>query len=140
MKETELIKLSVRIQELTDSNKALQRGLCRHEEVNRSLEADGKKSSRILEESRQLQNHLQEMNRRILMVQEAGRKEMSLRLQDDIVQSLEGIHLRLLVLSNEVSANNEVSQNEIALTKESVQQSAEVINRFFQESTKTDEN
>jgi len=140
MEKTQLTELANRILQLTESNRELQRALVRHEQVNLSLETERKKSDRLLGESRQLQNHLQDMNRQILKAQEAGRKTMSLRLQDDIVQALEGIHLRLLVLSNEVSANNAVSQNEIALTKESVQQSAKVIKSFFQESSHKDEN
>jgi len=140
MEKTQLTELANRILQLTESNRELQRALVRHEQVNLSLETERKKSDRLLGESRQLQNHLQDMNRQILKAQEAGRKTMSLRLQDDIVQALEGIHLRLLVLSNEVSANNAVSQNEIALTKESVQRSAKVIKSFFQESSHKDEN
>lgn len=140
MKETKLTALASRILELTDSNRELQRGLARHEEVNRSLEIEGKRSDLLLEESRHLQNRLQEMTRKILKAQEEGRKKMSLRLQDDIVQTLEGIHLRLLVLNKEVSAHSEVFQKEIALTKDLVQQSVQVINSFVHESGSEYEN
>ena len=58
---------------------------------------------------------------------------MSLCLQDGIVQTLEGIHLRLLVLNREVSASSEDFQNEIAITQKLVQQSLEVINSFAME-------
>ncbi|MFA7234727.1 MAG: hypothetical protein WC076_11515 [Terrimicrobiaceae bacterium] len=63
MKETKLTALARRILELADSNRELRRGLARHEEVNRSLEIEGKRSDLLLEESRHLQNRLQEMTR-----------------------------------------------------------------------------
>ena len=70
------------------------------------------------------------MTRHILSAKEEGRKKMSLRLQDGIVQTLEGIHLRLLVLDKEVSASSQDFQKEIAITQKLVQQSLEIIINF----------
>ena len=137
MHETKLTKVTTdlarRILDLTESNRDLALGLARHEVVNRELEVEGKKADLLLQESRHLQKHLQEITRKILTVKEEGRKKMSLRLQDEIVQTLEGIHLRLLVLNKEVTANNEGFQNEIANTQKLVQQSVEVINGYVRE-------
>jgi signal transduction histidine kinase len=137
MHETKLTKVTTdlarRILDLSESNRDLALGLARHEVVNRELEVEGKKAGLLLQESRHLQKHLQEITRKILTVKEEGRKKMSLRLQDEIVQTLEGIHLRLLVLNKEVTANNEGFQNEIANTQKLVRQSVEVINSYARE-------
>ena len=130
MRESKLAALARRILELTDANRELQLGLASHDVVNRSLEVQGRKAGLLLEESQQLQNNLQEMTRHILSAKEEGRKKMSLRLQDGIVQTLEGIHLRLLVLDKEVSASSQDFQKEIAITQKLVQQSLEIIINF----------
>lgn len=137
MQETELTKLTAtlasRIQELTDANRELRRGLARHDAVNRSLVIKGKKRSLLLEESLNFENQLQQITRQILIVKEDGRKKMSLHLQDEIVQTLEGIHLRLLVLNKEVSAGREDFKKEIAITQDLVLNSVGVINKFAHE-------
>lgn len=140
MKEAKLTALASRILALTDSNRELQLGLAQHDDLNRSLEIKGKKTDLLLEESRQLQNHLQRITRQVLDAQEHRHHTMSLRLQDEIVQTLEGLHIRLLVLNKEVSASSEVFQKEIALTKELVQKSVEVINSFILEGDAEHEN
>jgi hypothetical protein len=125
--------LTGRIVELTESNRELQLGLARHDTLNRSLDTKGKKSEALLEESRHLEKQLQQMTREILIVKEDGRKKMSLRLQDEIVQTLEGIHIRLLVLSNDVTAGSVDFENDIAITQDLVRQSIQVINTFAHE-------
>ena len=126
-------ELAGRIRELTDSNRALQRGLERHDTLNRSLEIKGKKAETLLDESRHLQAQLQPMTRQSLVVKEAGRKKMSLHLQDEIVQTLEGIHLRLLVLSKDVTTGSEDFEKDIAITQDLVRQSVQVISTFAHE-------
>ena len=133
MKETKLIELAGRIKDLTASNRKLELRLARREVANRSIKIKERKAGLLLKESHQLQARLKEMARRIISVHEDGRSKMSLKLQDDILQTLEGIHLRLLVLSKEVSASSEGFQKEIAITQRLLQQSVEVINRFAQE-------
>lgn len=137
MHDTKLTKLAnelaSRILSLTESNRELELGLAHHEGVNRALDLEGKKAAQLLQESRHLQKHLQSMARQILTVKEEGLKKMSLRLQDEIVQTLEGIHLRLLVLSKEVTANDEDFKKEIAITQKLVRQSAKVISGFARE-------
>jgi len=134
MEDSKLTKritvLAGRILELAVSNRDLELGLARHGVVNRSLDIEAKKAEALLEESLNLQKHLQDVARKILNVREERRRTMSLRLQDEIVQTLEGIHLRLLVLNKEVSASSHDFQKEIATTQELVRQSTEVIKSF----------
>ena len=137
MQETKLTRLTTalasRILELTDCNRELQLGLARHDTLNRSLEIRGKKAASLREESCTLQKQLKETTRQILIEKAESRKKMSLRLQDEIVQTLEGIHLRLLILSKEVSIGSEDFKKDIAITQGLVQQSLEVINTFAHE-------
>ena len=130
MKETKLTALANRIQVLSDLNRKLQLGLARREAASRTIEIKEKKAGELLEESHKLEARLQEMARKILSVNEDGRKKMSLCLQDDILQTLEGIHMRLLVLSKEVSAGSKDFDKEIAITQRLLQQSVGFINRF----------
>jgi signal transduction histidine kinase len=133
MKETQLTALASRILHLTESNRKLQLGLTRHEVVNQKLETEAKSANLLLAESRNLEKNLQEMTRHIVLAKESGRKAMSLRLQDDIVQTLESIHLRLLHLSKEVCSSSEDFKKEVANTQDLVQQSVRVINSFAEE-------
>ena len=133
-------ELTARILELTDSNRELQLGLARHDTLNRSLEIKGKKAEVLLDESRHLQRELQQMTRQIFIVKEDGRKKMSLRLQDEIVQTLEGIHLPLLVLSKDVTAGSTDFEKDIAITQDLVRQSIQVINTFANECGNQHEN
>jgi len=137
MQETKLAKLTAalagRILELTNSNRELQRALGRRDAVNRSLAIKGKKGLLLLEESLNLEKQLQQFTRQVLIAKEDGRKKMSLHLQDQIVQTLEGIHLRLLVLNKEVSAGSEDFEKEIAITQDLLLKSVGVINKFAHE-------
>ena len=133
MKETKMTALASRVLALTASNRKLQLGLARHEVANRSIEIKERKAGLLLAESHQLHSRLKEMTRKIISAHEDGRTKMSLSLQDNILQTLEGVHLRLLLLSKEVSASSEDFQKEIAITQELLQQSVEVIDRFAHE-------
>ena len=144
MQQNKWIKLTTaligRILGLTDSNRELQRELARCDSLNRSLEIKGKKAEGLLEESRQLQKQLRQMTRQILIGKEDGRKKMSLRLQDEIVQTLEGIHLRLLVLSKEVTVGSVDFEKDVAITRDLVRKSVKVINNFALECGRPYEN
>ncbi len=84
----------------------------------------------LLAEAGQLQEHLQALARQILTAQEDERRTMSLTLQDEIAQTLLGIHVRLLALQREVSASAGDFQNEIAATRRLVLESVTTINRY----------
>ncbi len=84
----------------------------------------------LLAESLQLEIHLKVTARKILMANEDERKRMSLKLQDEIAQTLLGIHIRLLALQSEVSANNVAIVKEISATQRLVEKSAETIRQY----------
>ena len=87
----------------------------------------------LLEEAGHLQKHLQDMARQILSTQEDERKTMSLKLQDEIAQTLLGIQMRLLALDKELSVSTEDFRKEIANTQRLVESSVKTINRFARE-------
>jgi len=119
--------------DLADSRRALKVGVKQRREAERALRTSEDESARLLEEARQLQEHLQDLARRILTTQEEERRAMSLTLQDEIAQTLLGIHVRLLALQSEVSISTEGFQKEIAVTQRLVHKSVQTINRFARE-------
>lgn len=87
----------------------------------------------LLEESLRLETHLKDTAQQILTANEDERKRMSLQLQDEIAQTLLGIHARLLALKMEVSANNDLVAQEISVTQLLVEESTETIRRYARE-------
>ncbi len=98
--------------------------------ADRCLKPGTAQSATLLAEAGQLQEHLQALTRQILTAEEEERMTMSLTLQDEIAQTLLGIHVRLLALQREVSASAEDFQNEIAATQRLVLESVTTINRY----------
>jgi signal transduction histidine kinase len=125
--------LKSRTQDLAESHRELQEGIAQREEAVRSLKSSEDQSARLLSESDQLRKHLQSMTYQILSAQESERKAMSLKLQDDIAQTLLAIHVRLLALKHEISASTADFQKEIAITQQLVQESVKTINHFARE-------
>lgn len=87
-------------------------------------------SAALLGESRRLQKQLRHFTQQILVTQEAARTKLSIGLQNEVVQTLAGAQLRLLVLKNEMLGNNKDFQKMIAVTQRLVQTSVDVVHRF----------
>lgn len=119
--------------DLADSNRELKKELQRCKAAEKDLKTSGAESARLLEESRHLQEYLQKMAHQILSAQEDERKKMSLTLQDEIAQTLLGIHIRLLALKNEVTNGRTDFEKEIATTQRLVEKSVRTINRLARE-------
>lgn len=122
-----------RTADLTQSHLDLQAGIARREGADDNLKLSQAHAAKLLTEAGQLQQHLSELARQILTAQEEERKKMSLTLQDEIAQTLLGIHVRLLALQREVSASAEDFRNEIATTQRLVRTSVKTINRYARE-------
>ena len=125
--------LDQRTLELADSNRELQEGITERKTAEAALKTSERASSQLLKESRLLEEHLQDMARKILSAQKTERKKMSLQLQDEIAQTLLGIHVRLLALKKEAAANSAGLNKEIATTQRLVEESVKTINRFARE-------
>jgi len=119
--------------DLAESTLEIQGGIAQRKAAEEALEASRAESARLLNEARRMQEHLQKLAHEILSAQEDERKTMSLKLQDEIAQTLLGIQIRLLTLQKEVSVSGEDFKKEIAITRRLVNNSVRTINRFARE-------
>jgi signal transduction histidine kinase len=133
----ELKRLNVKLEQLTkdmaDSRRNVQLQIAARKTTEATLKSTKQSSSQLLKESRRLEKHLQKMTHDILSANEGERKKMSHQLQDEIAQTLLGIHVRLLALKTEASANHADLTKEIAATQQLVEVSVKTINRLARE-------
>jgi signal transduction histidine kinase len=122
--------------DLDAANLSLKKGILRRKSAERSLKESGQRSRKLLEESFELQQHLQRLTHRILSAQEDKRKKLSHDLQDEIAQTLLGINVRLLALKREALLNTEGLKKEIAGTQRLVDISVKSITRVAREIAK----
>ncbi len=119
--------------DLANSNRDLQQGITERITAEAALESSERVSSRLLNESRLLEQQLKDMTRQIMSVDEVERKKMSLQLHDDIGQTLLGIYMRLLTLKKQMVARHEELTQEIATTQRLVEAAVKTINQFAHE-------
>jgi len=125
--------LERRTLDLADSRRVLREQIAGRRIAEDSLRINEDASSQLLKDSRMLEEHLQGMARKVLSANEAERRKMSLQLNDEIVQSLLAINLRMLALKKEVSANHADLTREIAVTQRLVEDSAQIIRHLADE-------
>ena len=128
--DDELVQRTV---DLAASNRSLKRSIVRRKRVEEALKKSGGHSRKLLEESRRLQKHLQQLSHQILTAQEDKRKKVSRNLQDEIAQTLLGINVRLLTLKKEAALNALGFKRDIASTQRLVDKSVRSIKRFARE-------
>ena len=116
--------------ELTASNEALRAGIEQSKLTTNALTRSADTASQLLAESLQLEGHLRGQVREIICAQEASRQQMSLRLHDEIAQTLLGLHVRLLALREEAVANDSRLREQTAGTQRMVEQCVDAIRRF----------
>lgn len=86
---------------------------------------------RLLDESRNMQEHLRYLSRQILLTQEKDRKEISHELHDEIGQILCAINVSLASLKIEAPVNNTKGlKKKIARTQRLVAKSVNIVHRF----------
>jgi signal transduction histidine kinase len=132
-----------RTAELAATNRQLQRGIARRKRVETALKKSGEHYTRLLKESLQLQEGLRQLTRQVLTAQEDERKKISRELQDEIVQILLGVNVRLLTLKQQAQVNTRLKQearvntqtlkNEIASTRRLVAKSVRSVRRVARE-------
>jgi signal transduction histidine kinase len=115
---------------LAASNRQLRREVAKRKVAERTLRQSERQSSRLLDQSRCLQDQLRHLSRRVLSVQEEERKRISRELHDVIAQVLTSINLRLAVLKNEATVNTRGLTRNIAHTQRLVEKSVEIVHRF----------
>jgi signal transduction histidine kinase len=122
--------LDRRTSDLAASHLSLKQTIVRRKALEQALRRSGAESQKLLEESRRLHQHLKHLTHRLLSAQEAKRKKMSCDLQDDIIQTLLGINVRLLTVKKAANLGDAALQKEIANTQRLVDISVKGIERF----------
>jgi len=125
--------LEQRSLDLADSKRELQHQIAERGRAEDALKNSQRNSRQLLEDSRLVEQNLQDMTRKILSATESERKKMSLQLNDEIAQTLLGINIRMLALKNEDAANRANLDDEIATTQRLVNDSANIINQLAHE-------
>lgn len=122
--------LNQRTAQLAVNNQHLKQGIRHRKTAEVTLRKSGEQSTKLLEESRRLQEHLQCMTHQLLSAQEEERKTISRELHDEIAQTLLGIHVRLLTLKRVAEGNKAHLRKVISSTQRAVKESIQSINRF----------
>jgi signal transduction histidine kinase len=125
--------LAQRTEELTATNRQLQRGVVRRKVMQEAARRNGRHYKKCLEESLALQDRLRQLTHRVLMAQEDERKSISVELHDEIAQTLLGINVRLLSLKQEARVNHKGLKSEIAGTQRMVVKSVKSMRRVARE-------
>lgn len=121
-------KLVKRTSDLAKSNRELKEGLAQRMAAHNTLKSSEDNSRKLLNEASALQLHLQDLAHQMLASHEDERRKMSLKLQDEIAQTLVAIHLRLVELDKELTLHTAAFKKEIANTQRLVEESVEIIN------------
>jgi signal transduction histidine kinase len=119
--------------ELAAANRQLKQEIVRRRAGQEALKKSGEHYSKLLKDSLQLQEGLRQLTHRVLAAQEVERKKISHELQDEIVQTLLGINVRLLSLRQEARSNTKGLKNEIASTQRLMLRSSKSARRVARE-------
>ncbi|HTD65156.1 MAG TPA: histidine kinase [Candidatus Limnocylindria bacterium] len=125
--------LNRRNAQLAAAKRHLKQGIVRRKAAEEALKTSEQHYAKLLEESHQLQKHLQKLTHRILSAQENERRKISHDLHDEIAQTLLGINVRLLALKKGAAARPEGLAKEIANAQRLVEKSVKSIDRFARE-------
>jgi PAS domain S-box-containing protein len=122
-----------RAEVLGTSNEELRREVARRQVVEESLKQSDQHQSRLLAESRSMQDQLRHLSRQVLLAQEEERKRVSRELHDVIAQTLTGINIRLATLKKRGELNPKNFDRDIERTQKLVENAVSTIHQFARE-------
>ena len=126
-------KLQRRTAESNTSHRRLKETVIRRRSAEKTLDRGATQHGMLQTKAQQLQKHLQRLTREMLLAQENERRKNSGQLNDEIAQTLLGIHVRLLALRKTTRTGTENLKKGIAETQRLVRQSAKIIKRATHE-------
>ena len=122
-----------RLEALSVTNRKLRREIVRRQAVQKALKKSEQHQSRLLEQSRDMQEQLRRLSHRILQAQEEERKRISRELHDEITQTLVSINVHLETLAREATINPGKLKQKIARTQRLVGESVNIVHQFARE-------
>jgi len=122
-----------RLEALAVANRELKEEIIRRQAVEESLKKSEQHYSRLLDQSRVMQEELRHLSRQVLQAQEEERKRISRELHDVIAQALTGINIRLAALKKEAGIDPGSFERNIALTQQLVEKSVDIVHQFARE-------
>lgn len=125
--------LDERTLDLADAGRELHKQVTARAAAKSALEDSQRTTDELLKRSRNLEKHLRALTHESLSAAEAERRRLSVQLNDEIAQSLLGVHIRILALKNEVAANHTNLARKIAATRSLVDASAKTLSRLAHE-------
>jgi signal transduction histidine kinase len=125
--------LDQRTRDLSASNRKLKSEIAKRKVVEQSLRKSERRSGRLLDQSRRLQEELRHLSRWVLSAQEEERKRISRELHDLVAQTLTVINVHLANLRMEATQNTKGLTKNIARTQKLVEKSVDKVHRFARE-------
>ena len=119
-----------RVEVLAASNKKLELEIVRRQAGEKALKKSQRQLSQSLAQSRQQQEQLRQLARKILLAQEEERKRISRELHDEIAQTLVGMNVHLESLAREGTVNPADFKQKIVRTQALIESSVNVVHRF----------
>jgi PAS domain S-box-containing protein len=118
---------------LESSNQKLRHEIVQRKLMEKSLRESEQHQTRLLDESRHMQEQLRQLSRQILSAQEDERKKISRELHDVIAQTLTGINVRLSGLKKAAALDTRGLDRNIARTQRLVEKSVNIVHEFARE-------
>ncbi len=114
---------------LVDEGRGLIQRSARHDSAAEVQALRTSATALMEQESLQLRRHLLDVTRRLLTINEAEHRRIGGALQDQLLQTLIGIHIRLLALSKQVTLNASDLNKQIASTRRLMRESWSALQR-----------
>jgi len=120
----------LRVKALEAMNTALKNEILSRKTVEKSLRESRQSQSRMLKESKRMEEELRLLSHQILHTQEEERKRISHDLHDEIAQTLVAINVHLAHLSQGVASDTKDLAQKIVVAQKMVERSVESVHRF----------
>jgi two-component system, NarL family, sensor histidine kinase DegS len=121
--------LHQRTDELAVSKRDVEKRIVQRKAAEEALKRRSDNHTKLLKESRLMQETLRSLAHRVLAAQEDERGQISHELHDEIAQILLGINVRLLTLAQKGRQDAEQLLGEIASTQRLVEKSVQIMRR-----------